>query len=72
MAWVRHEVSQLTEEKAQMAAEVKELETNAQAWSARGGRAQVQTCGPQRRPCVQVRKDTAYGDQRDIFILRGY
>lgn len=72
LAWARHEVAQLGDEKAQLAAEVKELEANSQSWIEKGGRAPVQRCGPQRRPCVQVRKETAYGDQRDIFVLKGY
>ncbi|MEA0721929.1 hypothetical protein, partial [Xanthomonas campestris] len=62
----------LIEQKAQLQAEVAELQTNAQDWAKRAGRAKLDKCGDAGRLCVRVDKTTGYGKDGDYFVLRGY
>ena len=70
--WQRHQVETLIEQKAQLQAEVAELQTNAQDWTKRAGRAKLDKCGDAGRLCVRVDKTTGYGKDGDYFVLRGY
>jgi hypothetical protein len=70
--WQRYQVSSLGEQKAQLQAEVTQLQANADAWSKRGGRAKLERCGDKSRLCVRVDKRGAYGDEGDYYVLRGY
>ncbi len=72
MTWAQHEVDRLAEQRAALAVEVADLQTNVEAWKKKAGRAKLESCGDQHRLCVRVDPRTAYGDQRDYFVLRGY
>lgn len=71
--WQRHQVETLIEQKAQLQAEVAELQTNAQDWTKRAGRAKLDKCGEQSRLCVRIDKDAGtFGNDADYAILKGY
>ena len=71
--WQRHQVETLLEQKAQLKAEVAELQTNAQDWTKRAGRAKLDKCGEQSRLCVRIDKAAGtFGNDADYAILKGY
>ncbi|MEP6606863.1 MAG: hypothetical protein ABJA60_12215 [Nitrosospira sp.] len=70
--WERHQVEELKEERAALLDEVAQLQVQAEDWAKRGGRAKLEVCGDTSRLCVRVDKTTAYGKNRDHFVLRGY
>jgi hypothetical protein len=70
--WQRHRINALIEERSQLAAEIEQLQAQANDWAKRGGRAKLDTCGDQKRLCVRVDRETAYGKNADYFVLRGY
>lgn len=70
--WQRHQVDDLLEQKAQLQAEVGQLQGNAEEWAKRAGRAKLDKCGDASRLCVRIDKTTGYGKDADYFVLRGY
>jgi hypothetical protein len=70
--WQRHQVEQLTEQKAELLSEVAQLQLQAEDWAKRGGRAKLEKCGDAGRLCVRVDKTIGYGKNGDYFVLRGY
>lgn len=71
--WQRHQVETLIEQKTQLQAEVAELQTNAQDWAKRAGRAKLDKCGEQSRLCVRIDKSAGtFGNDADYAILKGY
>ena len=70
--WQRYRVNALIEERSQLTAEVEQLQAQANDWAKRGGRAKLDACGEQKRLCVRVDRETAYGKDADYFVLRGY
>ena len=72
LAWQLHQVSSLQDEKAALLVEVAQLQTNADDWAKRGGRAKLEKCGDANRLCVRIDKTTGYGKDSDYFVLRGY
>ena len=70
--WQRHQVEDLLEQKAQLQAEVGQLQGNAEEWAKRAGRAKLEKCGDTKRLCARVDKTAAYGKDADYFVLRGY
>lgn len=70
--WQRHQVESLVEQQVQLEAEVVELQANAEKWAKRAGRVKLENCGETKRLCVRVDKTSAYGDNADYFVLRGY
>lgn len=71
-AWQRHQVADLMEQRQQLSAEVARLQTNADAWAARAGRAKLEKCGDPARLCVRVEKKISYGQEADFYVLKGY
>lgn len=78
VAWQRHQVEQLAEQKAALQASVAELEK-------KGGRIRLDRCGPDSRLCVEIARDQGGGSpapyagawqssdkQRQYVIPRGY
>jgi len=50
-----------------------ELVAGVESLAQKGGRADVQQCGAQRRLCVRVdRKAGAFGQQSDYYVIKGY
>jgi ABC-type transporter Mla subunit MlaD len=70
--WQRHQVEELTGQKAALVSEVAQLQAQAGDWARRGGRARLDKCGDAARLCVRVDKSTGYGKNGDYFVLRGY
>lgn len=70
--WQRHQVEQLTEERAALLGEVTQLQVQVEDWAKRGGRAKLGTCGEQERLCVRIDRTTGFGEQGDYFVLKGY
>ena len=65
LAWQLHKVEQLT-------AEVAALKVSADDLAKRGGRAEISSCGDNKRLCVRVDKREAFGKDGDFLILNGY
>ena len=72
LGWQLLRIQSLGDEKAALQAEVTQLQTQAEDWAKRAGRAKLGTCGKKSRLCVRVEKAEAYGDGSDYFILKGY
>ncbi|MES2899046.1 MAG: hypothetical protein V4723_04915 [Pseudomonadota bacterium] len=70
--WQRHQLATLAAQRSELESEVAQLQENADAWSKRGGRAKLEQCGDNRRLCVRIVRDAAYGKSGDLFVLRGY
>lgn len=71
-AWAQHDLDTLAVQRAALVAEVEVLQANAEVWRKKAGRAKLESCGERNRLCVRVDPRTAYGEQRDYFVLRGY
>lgn len=70
--WQRHQVEQLTEERAALLEEVTQLQVQTEDWTKRGGRARLEVCGEQKRLCVRIDRTTGFGKNGDYFVLWGY
>lgn len=59
--------------KAQLQAEIAELQASRDAWAKAGLLGKLEQCGPKKRPCVRVDESAgSFGDQSDYRIIRGY
>ena len=71
--WQRHEIGRLAEQRQELRAEVLQMQTNADEWARKGGRARLERCGDQQRLCVRVDTQQRYGKEGEIrYVLRGY
>lgn len=70
--WQRHQVEGLLDQKAQLQAEVGQLQANSEGWAKLVGRAKLDKCGEAKRLCVRIDKTTGYGKDSDYFVLLGY
>ncbi len=60
-------------EKAQLAAEVAEMQANRDDWTKAGFMAKLERCGPKARPCVRVDERAGpFGTASDYRVLLGY
>ena len=60
-------------EKAQLQAEVVEMQANWDEWMKAGVLAKLERCGPKARPCVRVNEGAgAFGMASDYRVLLGY
>ena len=57
VAWQRHQVESLQQERQELTAEVQELRANVAALAKRGARIRFDNCGPQGRLCVEVERN---------------
>ena len=60
-------------QKAQLQAEVAELEANHDAWVKAGMLGKLEHCNPGFRPCIRVNEAAgAFGDRSDYRVIQGY
>lgn len=72
LAWQLHQTNSLHEEKAELQAEIVQLQANANELAKQGGRVKLERCGEAARLCVRVNKTLNYGKDSDYFVLRGH
>jgi hypothetical protein len=71
--WQRSDIEALAAERQALRAEVLQLQTNAEEWARKGGRAKLEKCGEQGRLCVRVDTKQSYGKEGEVhYVLRGY
>ena len=70
--WARHQVEQLAKQRVALQSEVAQLQTQAEEWAKRGGRARLERCGDKERLCVRVDKTVGFGKEADYFVIKGY
>jgi len=59
--------------KAQLEAEVAELQANREEWAKTGMLGKLERCGPKSRPCIRVdERAGSFGDQADYRVILGY
>ncbi len=59
--------------KAQLEAEVAELQANREEWAKTGMLGKLERCGPKLRPCIRVdERAGSFGDQADYRVILGY
>lgn len=59
--------------KAQLEAEVAELQANREEWAKTGMLGKLERCGPKSRPCLRVdERAGSFGDQADYRVILGY
>ena len=60
-------------EKAQLQAEVAEMQANRDEWAKTGALAKLERCGPKARPCVRINEGAGvFGTASDYRVLLGY
>jgi len=73
VAWQSYQVRSLASEKADLVQEVARLEAAAADFAKRAGKANLITCGDQRRLCVEIdTKAGGFGEHGQYAIIKGY
>lgn len=73
VAWQRSEVAELEQQRAALAADVAQLQANAEAWAKTAPRAKLDRCGDQARLCVRIDTQAgAFGKNGDLAVIKGY
>jgi len=59
--------------KAQLAAEVAQIQANRDDWAKRGMLGKLERCGPKARPCIRVDEGVGtFGERADYRVILGY
>lgn len=72
ISWQRHQINNLSQERAALELEVRTLREQADDLAKRGGRAKLVTCGNRKRLCAEVDLKVRYGERGEYFVLKGY
>jgi len=71
--WDTGAIGRAQARKAQLEAEVAELQANREAWVMAGLLGKLERCGPKSRPCIRVdERAGSFGDQADYRVILGY
>ncbi len=71
--WSTSAIGAAQERKAELQAEVAELQANRDAWVKAGMLAKLERCGPKARPCIRVDESAGgFGDRSDFRVIQGY
>ena len=71
--WNTSAIGAAQERKAELQAEVAELQANRDAWVKAGLMAKLERCGPKARPCIRVDESAGgFGERGDFRVILGY
>ena len=73
LAWDAGAIGQLQARKAQLEADVAELQARHDDWIQQGMLGKLERCSPRSRPCIRVdERAGAFGDKGDYRVILGY
>lgn len=72
ISWQRYQIDSLSQERAALEADIRTLQTQSNDLAKRGGRIKLETCGNDRRLCVQVEQKLRFGERGEYYVVKGY
>jgi len=71
--WDTNAIGAAQVRKAQLEAEVAQMQVNREGWAMAGMLGKLERCGPKSRPCIRVdERAGSFGDQADYRVILGY
>ena len=71
--WDAGAIGQAQEQKAELAAQVAQLQATQDAWVKAGMLGKIEHCGPRSRPCIQVDENAGpFGEHGEYRVIQGY
>ena len=71
--WDTRAIGAAEARKAQLQAEIAEMQANHDEWAKTGMLAKLARCGPKARPCIRVDEGAgAFGNRSDYRVILGY